>query len=221
MIALLRPLIVAGALAWTMVAGASAGAQEGPGPSVRGSVGGDLAEGSRVRFQVAVTHPDGWRALDRVRVALELHGVALDEIGYEVAEGVLTLGGGRAVAGTGNALVGRFLRVDAFGVAVSSGGNRLELSFPALVLRSVPPEAQIRFVGEDHEGGSAENAVRAVVPDEGEGSTLLAVLLTAAAALLAGGYLGARMAGHRRRPSVYEAVARRIVEEREVRARRG
>jgi hypothetical protein len=207
-------------LMWTtFLLAPSAAAQGAAGPTVRGSVTGELVPGGRARFRATATHPDGWRALDRVLVTLELQGVALDEVAYDVGEGLVSLGGARAVAGTGNALTGRFLCVDAFGVAVSTGGNRLELSFPARVVREVPEEARVRFLSEDDGGGSAEMRIRAVVPDEEGGTSMATVILAAGAALLAGGYLGARVTAHRRRPSVYEAVARRIVEERAAGAR--
>jgi hypothetical protein len=199
----------------------AARAQEPPGPTVRGEVGGDLVRGKRVRFRVAVTHPEGWRALDRAVVAVQLQGVTLDEVAYDVGEGIVSLGGSRAVAGTGNALEGRFLRVDAFEVTVSTGGNRLELGFPARVVRDLPDDARIRFVGEDDAGRSVGTTVRPEVPEESGGISATTVILTAAAALLAGGYLGVRMATHRRRPSIYESVARRIVEDREARRPKG
>lgn len=194
-------------------------AQSDAGPAIRGSVAGELAQGGQARFRATVTHPDGWRALDRVVVSLELHRVTLDEVAYGVGDGVVSLGGARAVAGTGNALAGRFLRVEAFEITVSTGGNRLELSFPAGVIREVPEDARVRFLGEDHEGRSAEITVGAVIPTEEGGTSPGSVILAAALALLAGGYLGARVATHRRRPSIYEAVARRIAEEREGRGR--
>jgi hypothetical protein len=205
-------ILVAVLVATTMASRATA--QDEGGPAVRGSVAGELTSGGDARVRATVTHPDGWRALDRVLVTVELHGVALDEIAYGVGDGLVSLGGARAVAGTGNALTGRFLRVNAFGITVSTGGNRLELSFPVRVLRDVPGEARIRFVAEDDEGRTDATGVPAVVPDEEEGTSATTVILAAVAALLAGGYLGARVATHRRRPSVYEAVARRIVEER-------
>lgn len=205
--------IVAAVLAATTMA-SRAVAQDQGGPAVRGSVAGELTRGADAQVRATVTHPEGWRALDRVLVTVELHGVALDEIAYGVGDGLVSLGGARAVAGTGNALTGRFLRVNAFGITVSTGGNRLELSFPVRVFRDVPGEARIRFVAEDDEGRTDAIGVPAVVPDEEDGTSATTVILAAVAALLAGGYLGARVATHRRRPSVYEAVARRIVDER-------
>lgn len=218
--AYLARAVAAAAVGVAIALGPSAAAQDRE-PVIRASVGGELAEGQRARFHATIVHPEGWRALDRVLVSVELQGVALDEVAYDVGEGVISVGAGRAVAGTGNTLTGRFLRVDAFAVRVSAGGNTLELSFPAEVVRDVPEQARIHFLGEDHRGDSADTFVAAVVPEDETGISPTTVILTAAGALLAGGYLGVRVATHRRRPSVYESVARRIVEDREARRRRG
>jgi hypothetical protein len=195
-------------------------AQEEEGPSVRGSVEGELRRGGNPRFEVAATHPAGWRAVDKVLVTLELHGAPLEEIEYDVAGSVIAVGGTRAVVGTGNAVAGRFLRVGAFGVALTTGGNRLGLSFGARILQEIPPEARFRFSAEDDQGTVVSVSVPAVVPEDDQGGfPVVTVALAALAALLAGGYVGARVATHRRRPSIYEAVARRITEEREARER--
>jgi hypothetical protein len=156
--------------------------------------------------------------LDQILVVLELHGAPLEEVSYDVGGSVISVGGTRAVAGTGNAVAGRFLRVGAFGIALTTGGNRLELSFGARILEDVPEDARFRFLAQDDQGREA-SVTRAAMPPEEGGLSLNTVILAAAAALLAGGYLGARVATHRRRPSIYEAVARRITEEREVRGR--
>jgi hypothetical protein len=200
--------------------GTGALAQEREGPSVRGSVRGELRRGSQARFEVTATHPAGWRAVENVLVTLELHGAALEEVAYDVAGSVIAVGGTRAVVGTGNAVAGRFLRVGAFGVTLATGGNRLALSFGARILEEIPPQARFRFTAEDDEGASASATVRAAVPeDDGGGLSVGTLALAALGALLAGGYLGARVASHRRRPSIYETVARRITEEREARGR--
>lgn len=193
-------------------------AQEEDDPAVRASVSGELARGGDARFRVTATHPLGWRTLDQILVVLELHGAPLEEVSYDVGGSVISVGGTRAVAGTGNAVAGRFLRVGAFGIALTTGGNRLELSFGARILEDVPEDARFRFLAQDDQGREA-SVTRAAMPPEEGGLSLNTVILAAAAALLAGGYLGARVATHRRRPSIYEAVARRIAEEREVRRR--
>jgi hypothetical protein len=213
---------VAAAMLGALVAVTASGAlaQEEGGPSVRGSVEGELAPGAQPRFEVTATHPGGWRAVDKILITLELHGAPLEEIEYDVAGSVIAVGGTRAVVGTGNAVAGRFLRVGAFGVALTTGGNRLGLTFGARVLEEIPPEARFRFTAEDEEGTAVSFGVPAAVPeDEGGGFPVATVSLAALAALLAGGYLGARVATHRRRPSIYETVARRITEEREAQRR--
>jgi hypothetical protein len=204
------------ALAALASPGSPAGAQEDDGPSVRASVTGELARGREARFEVTATHPGGWRSISDVLVVLELHGATLEEVHYDVGGSVLSVGSTRAVVGTGNAVAGRFLRVGLFGVSVTTTGNRLELSFGASLLQDLPPEARFRFTAEDDEGRSDSVTVRAAVTEEDGGLSLGTVLLAALGALLAGGYLGARVASHRRGPSIYESVARRITEERRV-----
>lgn len=211
--ALLAVLVAVGTLA------RAASAQDEAGPTVRGSVTGELVRGSQARFRVTASHPEGWRSVDEVIVVLELRGAPLEEVAYDVSGSVISVGGTRAVAGTGNAVAGRFFRVGAFGVELATGGNRLDLSFGAQVLADVPRDARFRFVADDDEGRSASVTVRAAVPEEEGGLSLTTVVLAAVGALLAGGYLGARVATHRRRPSIYESVARRITEEREARTR--
>jgi hypothetical protein len=213
--------IAAVAFAVMTLAHPRAGAQEEDDPAVRASVSGELARGGDARFRVTATHPLGWRTLDQILVVLELHGAPLEEVTYDVGGSVISVGETRAVAGTGNAVAGRFLQVGAFGIAVTTGGNRLELSFGARILEDVPEDARFRFLAQDDQGREASVTVRAAMPPEEGGLSLSTVILAAAAALLAGGYLGARVATHRRRPSIYEAVARRITEEREVRGRGG
>lgn len=211
--------VAAAVLAALALAHPSARAQEDDGPAVRASVTGELARGQEARFRVTATHPLGWGTLDQVLIALELHGAPLEEVTYDVGGSVISVGSTRAVAGTGNAVAGRFLRIGAFGIAVTTGGNRLELSFGARILEDVPEDARFRFAAQDDQGREASVTVRAAVPAEEGGLSLSTLILAAVGALLAGGYLGARVATHRRRPSIYESVARRITEEREGRAR--
>lgn len=191
-------------------------AQEEGGPSVRASVAGELTRGRQARFEITASHPGGWRSISDVLVILELHGAPLEEVDYDVGGSVLSVGTTRAVVGTGNAVAGQFLRVGAFGVSLSTTGNRLDLSFGARLLQDLPPEARFRFVAEDDEGRSDAVTVRASVAEEGGGLSVGTVVLAALGALLAGGYLGVRVASHRRGPSIYESVARRITEERNV-----
>ena len=181
--------------------------------SVRGSVGGGLERGGRVRFVVTATHPDGWQALRTVSVILELHGAVLEEVAYDVDATSIEVGRSRAVAGTANVAEGRFFQVDAFGVEVVTGGDRLRLSFGARVAQTPPPEGRFRFLSEDDAGQAAETAIAAVVEEEDGGLSILAVVGAVVAALAAGGFIGSRLTAHRRSvPSVYATVARRLDE---------
>jgi hypothetical protein len=203
-------LLAAAGIAWAQV----------PGLTVRGSVDGELHRGGQARFEVMATHPDGWQALRTVAVVLDLHGAVLEEVVYDVDGTAIEVGGNRAVAGTGNIAEGQFLRVGAFGLVVSTGGNRLRLSFDARVLEEPPVEARFRFVAQDDEGEEVATSIPAAVEEDG-GLSWSVVVLAVLAALLAGGILGSRVATHRRAPtSVYGAVARRLQEERESGVRR-
>jgi hypothetical protein len=207
-----RSTIVLG-LCGLLLGGAGAAEAQADGPSVRGSVGGDLRRGGQARFTLTSNHSDGWPALRTVAVILELHGAVLEEVIYDVDGTSIEVSGSRAVAGTGNVAGGRFFRVGAFGVEVGTGGDRLHLSFAARVLQAPPPGARFRFLAEDDEGETAARTVSATVEEDGDGLPVSGVILAVLAALLAGGFFGARVATHRRpRTSVYGTVARRLRE---------
>jgi hypothetical protein len=181
-------------------------------PTARGSVAGELTKGGRATFHVTGTHPDGWQALRTAAVLLELRGVVLDEIVYEVDTTSIEVSGNRAVAGTGNVATGRFFRVRAFGVEASTGGNRLRLTVPASVLEPPPEGARFRFAVESDEGDEASTTVPAAVQEE-EGLTFVYVIGAVIAALVAGGFLGSQLSSRRRGSrSVYATVARRLDE---------
>jgi hypothetical protein len=209
----------AAALGALLAAATPARGQEAEGPAVRASVTGELTRGQQARFEVTATHPEGWRSISAVLVGLELHGATLEEVEYDVGDSVLAVGESRAVVGTGDSVAGRFLRVDAFGVSVTTTGNRLQLSFGARLLEEPPPGARFRFTAEDDQDRSGSVTVQARGTEEDGGLSPGTVALAALGALLAGGYLGARVASHRRGPSIYEAVARRITEERDASGR--
>lgn len=200
-------VVLVAALAWA----SPAAAQEAP--SIRGSVQGELARGGRATFAVTATHPEGWQALNRVAVVLELHGSVLEEVAYDVDDTTLQVGESRGVAGTGDFISGRFLGVGAFGVEVTTGGDRLRLSFGARILERLPPEGRFRFVAEDFAGDEFSRTIAAAVEEDDGGSSLATVLAAIGVALLAGGFLGSRLTSHRREePSVYGTVARRLQE---------
>jgi hypothetical protein len=197
---------------WVAGVAGSAAAQ-GEALTVRGSVGGELARGGQTRFAITATHPEGWQALRTVGVTLELHGAVLEEVSYDVDGTAIEVGGNRAVAGTGNIAGGRFFRVGGFGVEVTTGGDRLRLTFEARVLEDPPAQAKLRFAAEDDEGEATDMTVVAAAEEDDGGFSMLAVAGAVVAALVAGGVLGSRLTTHRRTaPSVYASVARRLEE---------
>jgi hypothetical protein len=117
------------------------------------------------------------------------------------------------VAGTGDFVSGRFFRVGAFGVEVTTGGDRLQLAFGARVLERLPPEGRFRFVAEDQAGEQVATVIPAVVEEDDGGLSPATVVAALGVALLAGGFLGSRLTTHRREESsVYGTVARRLQE---------
>ena len=182
-------------------------------PTATGSVQGELTEGGRATFHVTGTHPDGWQALRIASVLLELRGVVLEQIEYDVDSTSIEVSGYRAVAGTGNVATGRFFRVGAFGVEAATGGNRLRLTVPATVLEPPPQGARFRFAVETDDGEEASTTAPAEVESNEGGLSLIVVIGAVIAALLAGGFVGSRVAtGRRASGSVYSTVARRLDE---------
>ena len=194
---------------------ATASAQEEPAISGRSSGGVD--RGASITITVSGTHPDGWRALHELGANLELKGVALEEIVYDVDRGEVSVGASSALLGTGNVAEGRFVRIPAIDVSQTTGGNRASVTLRAQVLEDFPAGSQIRFTLEDDEGDEA-SVLRLVMQEEETSVGVSTLTIAIIAALLGGGLLGARVAAHRRpdpRESVYGTVARRIREERE------
>jgi hypothetical protein len=182
--------------------------------TVRGTVTGELGRGSEVAFGVTATHPDGWRTLDTVTVTLSLRGALLEEIVYDVDQTSITAGEASALLGTGDQATGRFFRVSALGIRLTTGGDRLQLSFGARLLEDVPPGARFQFVAVDDHGGEVSMGRVAAVTEEDGGIPWATLAVAVVAALLAGGLLGSRIASHRRPTSVYATVARRLGEDR-------
>jgi hypothetical protein len=186
--------------------------------TVTGRVSGTPQSGGRLTITVAGTHPDGWRALHELGIDLELHGVPLEEIRYDVDRGEVSVGASSALLGTGNIAEGRFLRIPAIDVAQTTGGLRAAVTIRARVLEGLPPESRLRLTAEDDVGAEVA-AGRELPRPEGDPSFGFPTLaLAVLAALVGGGLVGARIAAHRRpdpRRSVYGLVARRLQEDRE------
>ena len=202
-----RGIVLITASVWLLIA-VPARAVE---PTAAGSVEGELIDGGRATFHFTGTHPDGWQSLRTAAVLLELRGVVLEEIVYDVDGTSIEVSGKRAVAGTGNAASGRFFRVRAFGVEASTGGNRLRVTVPATVLEPPPSGARFRFAVETDDGDEASVTVPAAVESGSTGPSLVVVAGAVVAALVAGGFVGSRLSTRRRGAgSVYATVARRL-----------
>jgi predicted secreted protein len=195
------------------VLGPAAAQAQADEPTATGSVAGELTKGGRATFHVTGTHPEGWQALRTAAVLLELRGVVLEEIVYEVDSTSIDVSGSRAVAGTGNVATGRFFRVGAFGVEAATGGNQLRLTVPTTVLEPPPQGARFRFAVESDEGDEAITTVPAAVEEDEGGLSIIYVIGAVIAALVTGGFLGSRVTTRRKSGrSVYSTVARRLDE---------
>jgi hypothetical protein len=202
-------------LAWALFLATPAAAQEDP--SVTGESSGGVEKGDLVTITVAGTHSDGWRTLHELGIDIELNGVPLEEVRYDVDRGEVSVGSSAALLGTGNVAQGRFVRIPAIDVSQTTGGRRAEVTIRARVIADLPPGSRLRFTAEDDFGADATTTQGLPQPEDTSfGVSTLAVAI--AVALLGGGLIGARVASHRRqdaRESVYGTVARRIREERE------
>jgi hypothetical protein len=189
-------------------------------PTVDGTVTGEPVRGRTITFRVTSTHPDGWQSLKALLVILTLRGATLEELSYGVDTTTVRAGVSSALAGTGDQVTGRFFSVDALDVRVSTGGDRLQITLGAKLLDDVPEGARFRFVAQDDLGEQASVGRVAATPQDQGGFPWGTLAAAIAVATLAGGFIGSRVTAHRRprTTSIYQDVARRIVEDR---ARRG
>ena len=182
---------------------------------VHGSVTGALERGSEITIRTTASHPDGWQSLSRLGIELDLHGVVLEDLGYDIGGQTLRAGGGTVLAGTGNTARGQFFRVGGLGLRVTTAGTDLTLSFRAALIEEIPPDARFRFIAEDDDGEEASSALKAAVEDDGGGLGLTTVILAVIGALLAGGFIGGQLTASRKpKSSVYSSLAGRIERER-------
>jgi hypothetical protein len=202
-------------LAWALLLATPAAAAENP--SVTGKASGGAERGAPVTITVTGTHSGGWRTLHELGVDIELNGVALEEIRYDVDRSEISVGSSSALLGTGNVAEGRFVRIPAIDVSQTTGGQKAAVTMRARLVADLPPGSRLRFTAEDDFGAEASTTQGLPQPEDASfGLSTLAVAI--AVALLGGGLIGARVAAHRRpdpRESVYGTVARRIREERE------
>ncbi|HWO69523.1 MAG TPA: hypothetical protein VNP94_02040 [Actinomycetota bacterium] len=202
------------AAALVVLAPGAAFARAEVGPTVGGW--GRLSEdGARLTLHLWASSPEGWEALHLLTAALGPGGV--EQIAFDIEDNLLTVSGRPMVVGTGAAVEGRRVRVEAADVVVTTGGARIELTLRARVLAGLEGGAPLRLGAEDDRGrrASVERALAvagarpspvgwATVAGAAFGALLVGVLL--------GGAVSARH--HPRRVSVYAAVQRRIERER-------
>ncbi len=214
-------VVFAGVLLAAVVVTATATSAQTAELTVSGSVTGTLTPRNTARFRAVAHHPDGWRSLTELTITLDLHGVPLETISFDFAQGTIQAGTASVLIGTGDETRGRFFAIRALDVSQTTGGDRAEVAFGATVHESVPDGARFVFAVADEAGAEASITRAATIPREDGGGIPWATLaLAVLAALVAGGYLGSQVASHRRRrASIYETVARRIEEERRARAR--
>src|SRR5205823_7428549 len=113
---------------------------------------------------------------------------------------------------------GTFFRVSGQDVSTASSGDRLTLTVRATMLQDAPPGSRIGMVAVDDFGGTARLVRAAEVPARARsGFSWSELVLAAAVALFAGGFLGNLYSTRRQpvaRPSIYATVQRRLDEER-------
>jgi len=197
---------------------ASAWAQSpSAGPSITGTVQGELTHGSAIVFRVNATSPGGWQDLHQLQVSLLLHGVTLDTLTYDQENQTLGASAGLPVLiGTSDIVVGTYFQMSGLDATTSTGGNRLGMTLRARLLQDVPPGAtfQLAVVDDFEHEATVAKAVH-VAESKGGGFSWGVLIAAIAAALFAGSFVGNVFASHRRppqRPSVYAAVQRRIEE---------
>ncbi len=185
------------------------------GPTVSGSVAGTLEKGTRATFTITATHPEGWRSMDHLVVVLGLKGISLEELTFDVDDQAISSGGAPALLGTGNQVTGRFFRISALDVSLTTGGNRVSVTLRPGIVAEVPQGARFEFIAQDDFGDSVSVDRVATTPPEDGGLPIGTVAIAVVVALLAGGFVGSRVTSHRGPPprSIYATVQRRIRED--------
>jgi len=215
-----RPALVAAAcwIGVLVVAPAAAAQSIGPSPTPRvdGEISGVLSRGGTLTIRVEALMPGGWEGLHLVEVAVGADGRELERMRYDIEDARLALAEQEMVVGTGDVVVGQWLRVAASRVVVTTGAGHLTFTATAEVLRDLPPQTGFEL---SVTGDRGERAVvtRRIADPEPEGLSWGTVLAAVVAALFAGGFVGNLYASRRRPPprlSIYGAIQRRLEEER-------
>jgi len=171
-----------------------------PGPTVSGSIVGDIRRGGFVTIRISATHPLGWRRID-------------------LMQGTVTLLGGNLVqVGADNSLTGTYFRFTGLDVTEVTGGLRVVFSISAHVIQAIPRTATFQLSATDQSGTTATVSTTAVSATASGGFSWGTLATAVVAALFIGSLVGGLFAS-RRRPaapkiSVYSAVQRRIEQDR-------
>ena len=206
-----------------LAAAPSFGQTPSPGPTLTGSVSGDLLKGSRVTLTLQATQAGGWQKLRSLQVTMLLHGLILSQMTYFQDFDAIAIRGGQLVRlGTDEVLDGAFFRISGLDVDTLTAGDRLDLTIRVQVRQDVPTGAEFRLTATDDAGLSTSIVQTAVLPKTKDAGGFTWGTLAAAVlgAMLCGGLIGGVFAS-RRRPaktvSVYGAIRRRMDEERTAR----
>ena len=109
------------------------------GPSVSGSITGDLVRGGFATLRISASDRRGWREIDLMQITMLLNGQPLGQINFVPALGTVTMLGGNLVqVGADNSLTGGFFRFTGLDVTEVTGGTRVAFSVSAHVVQAVP-----------------------------------------------------------------------------------
>ena len=188
------------------------------GPSVSGSITGDLVRGGFATLRISASDPRGWREIDLMQITMLLNGQPLGQINFVPALGTVTMLGGNLVqVGADNSLTGGFFRFTGLDVTEVTGGTRVAFSVSAHVVQAVPAATKFELAAMDQAGTTASVLVVAKATGGRKGFSWGTLATAVVAALFVGSLVGG-LFGSKRRPaprtSVYSAVQRRIEEER-------
>ena len=197
----------------------AASPRQKPGPTVSGSIVGDIRRGGFVTIRISATHPLGWRRIDLMQVTMLQGGEPLGQVNLVPAFGTVTLLGGNLVqVGADNSLTGTYFRFTGLDVTEVTGGLRVVFSISAHVIQAIPRTATFQLSATDQSGTTATVSTTAVSATASGGFSWGTLATAVVAALFIGSLVGGLFASRRRpaapRISVYSAVQRRIEQDR-------
>jgi hypothetical protein len=184
--------------------------------TISSAIAGKLSRGSRVRFSVVATDPQGWTDLTAIRIEMLLGGLPIQEITYRPNEETLAVGGGGTVqAGSPRILNTSFFQFFGRQVIPVRSVFAIGLTIRGRVLTDVPRTTVFRMTATSQSGASVSVLRRPRFPQSYLSWGTLA--LAAAVALLLGAAGGTLLMARRHReraPSIWDVVERRLREQR-------